>query len=168
MVSRFPLLSLALVLQSGVNRTIQILNLSSRLGIFTNPGSTPEPPTQPTKHVLYHPKSGSDHALHRANRSNRIAIRFDLQNSTTNQSASSTANCPSNIDQAQQNPNAWKGKANLAQAADKHCREASKEEAVIEQTRKDLEQKISELNQLKNQLAETEQRERELASRITT
>ncbi|KAI7948968.1 hypothetical protein MJO29_010633 [Puccinia striiformis f. sp. tritici] len=93
---------------------------------------------------------------------------FDLQNSTTNQSASGTANCPSNIDQAQQNPNAWKGKANHAQAADKHRREASKDEAVIEQTRKDLEQKISELNQLKNQLAQTEQRERELASRITT
>ncbi|EFP75284.1 hypothetical protein PGTUg99_025000 [Puccinia graminis f. sp. tritici] len=103
---------------------------------------------------------------------------FDLQASTTNQGSGSAAtDPPSNIDQSQKNPTAWKGKANAtninpsdqyAQAADKHRRAASQEEAVIEKTRMELEEKISELNQLKNQLAQTEQRERELASRIVT
>ncbi|WAQ89257.1 hypothetical protein PtA15_10A681 [Puccinia triticina] len=99
---------------------------------------------------------------------------FGLQTSAINPTST---DCPSRLGQAPQNPTAWKGKANATstnssnqstQAADKHRRTASEEEAVIEKTRMELEQKISELNQLKNQLAQTEQRERELASRITT
>ncbi|MBW0532226.1 hypothetical protein O181_071941 [Austropuccinia psidii MF-1] len=42
----------------------------------------------------------------------------------------------------------------------------SEEEAMLERTRMDLERKLGELAKLKKQLAQTEKRERELASRI--
>lgn len=77
------------------------------------------------------------------------------------------------------NPPGWKGKTSASNVSSpnkplndltdtKHLRKPSEEEILLEKTRMELEQKIGELNQLKNQLAQTEQRERELASRITT
>ncbi|EGF97962.1 uncharacterized protein MELLADRAFT_76144 [Melampsora larici-populina 98AG31] len=47
-----------------------------------------------------------------------------------------------------------------------HTRSPSEEEIILEKTRRELEDKISELNKLKNQLAETEHRARELESKI--
>ncbi|KAH9817592.1 hypothetical protein DFH28DRAFT_1124243 [Melampsora americana] len=47
-----------------------------------------------------------------------------------------------------------------------HTRTPSEEEIILEKTRRELEDKISELNKLKNQLAETEHRARELESKI--
>lgn len=100
---------------------------------------------------------------------------FGLESSAINQTSSGSTNPAPKHDQAQQNANAWKGKANAkdtnpssqhTKALNEHRRAASEEEATIEKTRMELERKISELNQLKNQLAQTEQRERELASRV--
>jgi len=97
---------------------------------------------------------------------------FGLQTSTTNQTPADTADSSTNLNQSQQNPTTWKGKANTPPQNDEtqatHRRAASEEEAVIEKTRMELERKITELNQLKDQLAQTEQRERELASRVAT
>lgn len=47
-----------------------------------------------------------------------------------------------------------------------HTRTPSEEEIILEKARRELEDKISELNKLKNQLAETEHRARELESKI--
>lgn len=66
-----------------------------------------------------------------------------------------------------------KGKAPISGASQttrtnpvEHARTASQDEALLDKTRRELEDKISELNKLKNQLAETEHRARQLESQI--
>ncbi|KNZ57397.1 hypothetical protein VP01_216g2 [Puccinia sorghi] len=93
---------------------------------------------------------------------------FGLQTSTNNQTPAGTADSFTNLNQSQQNPTTWKGKANTPpqnhETQATHRRTASAEEAVIEKwvhfrtclcqlTRMELERKITELNQLKNQVA---------------
>lgn len=107
---------------------------------------------------------------------------FDLQNSILDQNSSHEARLSSdptpnsiNYPSTQSNSNNnWKGKAIVEnhasnnQSTGYHRKNTSQEEAVIEKTRMELERKIGELNQLKNQLAQTEKRERELASRCVS